>query len=891
MDVSSGTSEPGSLLTTKHFIPPTRPDLVSRPRLLERLDDSRHRKLTLVSAPAGFGKTTLLSEWINRGKAGSRIAWLALDERDSDPIRFLAYLVTALLNVEPHIAITRLAGLQSPPPLETLLVGVINEIAVLPDHLTLVLDDYHAIEAQPIHDGVTFLLDHMPPQMHVVISTRIDPPLPIARLRARGQLTELRADDLRFTVDEVTDLLNGVMGLNLSAADVNALEARTEGWIVGLQMASLAIQARLSQARFAKPGRDDVSGFIRAFSGSHRFILDYLVEEVLEQQSPEAQQFLLETSILARLTPPLCDFITDRDDSQSILQSLAAANLFLVPLDEERRWYRYHHLFADLLLSRLEQSRPDQVPILHRRATAWYVQRGSIAEAVSHALAAADFDQAADLVEDIAWDVLIRGEMATLLGWLHALPEGLVRSRPRLAILSAWALSFTGQWDDAELHLQRVGGQQLQGEVAAVRAYVAGARGDVPGTISLAEQALEHLPEENLFLRSLVTLSLGIAHFSHGQPTAAIRSLTRAIALSRQVGQPYLTLAATATLGHVHGIRGSLRRALETYQEALPMGRPCQGRPVPFAGISHVGIAEVLYEWNDLDGALRHAQQGVKLTELGGFTVYQLAGYARLVEVSQAQGDLPRASEVIGKAERLVQGRDYPYMRSVIAALRVRLWLARGNLAAASRWAREHSSRPGQELNLAREVEQIAQARVLIATGKPDEAQAVLTRLLQAAETGGRMARAIEVLTLQTLAFQAQGHMDQALSALERALYLAEPEGYVRTFVDQGEPMAGLLRRALSRGIAPDYAARLLAAFDEEAAPISPALESLVEPLTERECEVLRLIVAGFSNAEIAQELVIAVSTVKSHINHIYGKLDIESRTQAVARARELKLL
>ena len=874
------------LLTTKLYIPPPRPDLAPRPRLIERLNAGLHHKLIFISAPAGFGKTMLLSEWTHqrggRVTPPLQVAWVSLDKSDNDPARFWAYFVAALQTVQANVGEATLAALRSPqpPPIEILLTGLINEIAAIPAPFVLALDDYHLIEAQPIHEALTFLLDHLPPQMHLVIATRADPPLPIARLRARGQLTELRADDLRFTVEEATGLLNEVMGLNLSAADMNALEARTEGWIVGLQMAALSMR-----------GRKDVSAFIKAFSGSHRFVLDYLVEEVLDQQPGDVQEFLLRTSILERMTAPLCDVITDRDDSQSILESLEAANLFLVPLDDERHWYRYHHLFSDLLCSRLEHTQPNQVPTLHRQASEWYEQNGLIAEAVGHALAASDFERATRLIERAAWSMLARCEMATLLGWLDALPDDLVRSRSQLGILRAWALAITGQWDDVEACLSSMALSSVEGEAAAVRAYIAGVRGDVPRTIQLAQQAQEQLPRDNLFLRSQAVLSLGIAYFSNGEPVAASRALSEAITLSQAAGQTYVTLAAMMALGHVQEKQGLLRQAAHTFHEALELAAVHGARPLPVAGMAYVGLAEVLYEWNDLDGALRHAMEGIRLTKLGGFTSYLLAGYARLVQAYQARGEVKRALEVLGKAEQLVRRHDYAYMRGVIAGLRARLWVVQGNLTPASQWAQARRVSSVDELDSAGEIEQMTVARVLIAQDRSSEALELLTWLLEAAQVVERMESVIKIMTLKTLAFQAQGNLDGALSVLEQALSLVEPEGYVRTFVDEGEPMARLLRHALSQGIAPNYVAKLLAAFGEEVQVTPSAMKSLIEPLSERELEVLRLIVAGLSNPEIARELVIAVSTVKSHVNHIYGKLGVESRTRAVARARELGLL
>jgi LuxR family maltose regulon positive regulatory protein len=870
------------LLKTKLHIPTIRSELVSRPRLVERLDEGFRRgcKLTLVSAPAGSGKTTLLSEWATQCR--QPVAWVTLDEGDNDPFRFFAYLLATLQRIGPDIGQTAQVMLQAPqpPPPESLLTSVINDIADTPQPFILVLDDYHVIEAKPIHEALAFLLDHLPSQMHLVLTTRADPPLPIARLRGRGQLSELHAADLRFTRNEVTAFLNEVMKLDLSAEHVAALERRTEGWIVGLQMAALSIR-----------GRKDISGFVEAFSGSNRFILDYLVEEVLEQQPGDVQEFLLKTSILKRMTAPLCDLITDRDDSQSILESLEAANLFLVPLDDERCWYRYHHLFADLLHHHLQREKPDLVPRLHRRASEWYEREGLITEAVGHALTCGDFERAAYLIQEAGWATFTRGEMTTILGWIAALPHHVVWANPQLGVLHAWAMAKSGELDGAEHSLREFDGDGFRGEVTAVRAYVAGVRGDLTQAVELSQRALALLSAENLVVRAIVAQNLGVAYHWNGDPAAAIRALTEAIALSHAAGQSFQTLTAMAILGRAYEMQAALRQAMETYQEALKLGCGGDRRPAPFACMAYVGMASVLYEWNDLDAAKQHALEGVRLSKLGGFIAYQVSGHDLLARVCEAQGDRDSALKNIEQADRLGQGSDYALVTALVTDLRVRLWLAQGNLMAAARWAQERQLQPADELDAASEIEETAVARTLVVQDRLDEALSLLASLLEAAQAAGRTADVIKVRALQALAFQAQGDEGRALSALEHALYLAEPEGYVRTFVDEGEPMARLLCRALAEGIASGYASRLLAAFGESPQATSPAVQGLVEPLTERELVVLRLVACGLSNREIARDLVVAVSTVKSHINHIYGKLGVKSRTQAVARARTLELL
>jgi LuxR family maltose regulon positive regulatory protein len=882
------------LLQTKLHTPLLRPGIVSRPRLIERLnaallqqDGGFTHKLTLISAPAGFGKTTLLGEWITHCRRP--VAWVSLDERDNDPAHFWAYFAAALRRAQVDVADVDQAMLQSSqvPPAGTILTSLLNQMAAASDSFILVLDDYHVIETPAIHEGLTFLIEHMPRQMHLVISTRIDPPLPIARLRGRAQLIELYQADLRFTSEEATDFLNQTMGLALSPEDVAALEKRTEGWIAGLQMAAISMR-----------GHDDTAGFVRAFTGSHRYILDYLSEEVLRQQSKDVRAFLLQTAILDRLSGALCDAVrssavkssTPLGNSQAILEHLERSNLFVVPLDDERRWYRYHHLFADLLRQRVQRETPDLVPDLHRRASAWYEEHGLVAEAIGHTLSAGDFERAANLIHQAGWVTFTRGEMTTILGWVASLPGDLVRSRPYIRVLNIWAMAKSGRLKDVEASLEGIDARQFQGQVAAVRAYLAGVRRDLPRAVELAHQALHHLPEEDLLLRAIVTQNLGVAYHWSGDSAAAVRTLTRAVELSRAAGQPFQALTGLAILGRAHEMQASLRQAMETYENALELSSKAGLQPVPFACMAHVGMAGPLYEWNDLDGARRHATEGIRLSELGGFVAYQLFGNVRLAQVHEAQGDRDGALDALLKAEQLSQRADYALVAALAIELRVRLWVAQGDHAAAARWIGEYRFASMGELDAAEEIEHMAVARVLIAHNDPASALRLLARLLDAAQAGERRESTIRLLVLQALAFQAQGDVDPALAALGRALSLAEPEGYVRTFLDEGEPMALLLRQALSRDIFSNYIARLLAAFNEESAS-SPGMDALVEPLTEREMDVLRLIVAGLSNPDIAEELFIAVSTVKSHVNHIYGKLGVENRIQAVERARTLGLV
>ena len=952
-----------NLLSTKLVVPPARAQLVLRPRLFERLEKGLRGKLTLIAAPAGFGKTTLLSAWRMTDRGSEMpFAWVSLDPGDNDPLLFWSYVLTAIDTVVPGAGTQALALLQSPqpPPIEHILTSMLNAFGVLSAgkpgrDIALVLEDYHVVTEPAIHTALAWLLDSLPAALHLVIITRADPTLPLARLRARGDLTEIDADDLRFTPEEGGAFLNEIMGLDLAHGELDALEARTEGWIAGLQLAALALR-----------DRRDPAGFIRTFSGNNRYIIDYLAAEVLERQSARIQTFLLHTSILDRMCGSLCDAVlhpasseeadianvegitparldmSSRDlsglgdtSSQSMLEELERANLFVVPLDEERDWYRYHQLFADVLRLRLARSATGStISALHERASRWYEEEGLIPEAMQHAFDMADSTRAVRLMEQNGLGFIVGGQVQTALGWLGRLPETVLRTRPLLCIYHALALLFTNDLAAAEARLRNaeecIGPetspaevQNIQGYSAAIRANIALYMGDLAGCVAQGEQVLRLLPETEVIARTTAQLHVARAFRVTGDVrVASERRAFAAVGPIRATGSLFGTHGAIVNMALLQEMQGRLREAAATYHELdrlVPSRDELEG--LPGSPAYYVGLGDLHREWNDLDAAGEYLVQAMERlpNTLTVDAEYVTRGYIALARLQQARGEYAEAQATLATFADLAHRRGLvPHLITRGAAAQAQLALAAGNLSAAVAWAESSGLHADDEIFFSREAEYLVLARIWIAQAVSGSAgdflpQALylLDRLMTDASAKARMSSVLEMLVVRALALQAQGNVPDALSTLVRAVEAGAREGYVRRFVDEGAAMLSLLQAVDAGALAgaPGYVDLLLSAFVGEqgtgarpvateshgrlvtGAPLRSPRSALEEPLSERELEVLRLIARGRSNAEVAQALVIAVSTVKTHTNSIFSKLGVTSRTQAIARAHDLQLI
>jgi LuxR family transcriptional regulator, maltose regulon positive regulatory protein len=885
------------LLSTKFYVPSVRPNQIIRPRLDDLLNEGLEKTLILVSAPAGYGKSTLVSRWLK--ETGIPSAWLSLDAGDNDPVRFLRYLITALQPVAPGIGdnLPDLPQAARPAQFENILNLMTNELASNADQFVLVLDDFHLVNSEAVINIVFYLIEHLPYHKHLALLTRIDPSLPLSRLRVRNQLVDIRADQLRFTRDEIAAFLNDMMGLKLSAEDLSAIEARTEGWIAGLQLAALSMQTSR-----------DVHGFVSAFTGSHHYVVDYLVEEVLRLQPKKVSDFLLQTSILDHMCGPLCEFVIEAGaegaaDGQAMLETLEKMNLFVIPLDNERRWYRYHHLFADVLRKRLEQQPPRLLSELHQHASIWYEQNGLVAEAINHSLAGGDHDRAIRLIAQNGPILLIGGELNALSNWIKAI-ESHSRTHPMILIIKAWLFILTGHHERSEEMLQTaeklIPSSELnneiswmQGAITTGRSYRSFMIGDMNLTATYARQAVECLTDADLTSRSIrgIAISLlGEASLMNGELEEARQACEEAKRISQAAGDTHVVIIINSALGRIFIEQGLLHQAAEIFEETLQIATRPDGKMLVSAGETYVEFSQVSYEWNDLEKATEQVNSCLAICRQWGQETFEATGFVMMARLEWLRGNMKATLKNMNVAEKMTKEHKFAFKY----ALRVKyglvcLWLAQGNLEQASRIVQENGITAKDDIPYLREMEYLALLRLLVAREDYENSLVLSQRLLQKAEAGQRTGRLIETLVLQALIFQGAGDPDRALATLQKALALARPEGYVRTFLDEGEPMVRLLHLARSRQIETAYVTDLLSATPEAAGHVqSPAPQN--EPLTAREIEVLKLIEAGYSNQEIAGKLFISFTTVKRHISNIYTKLDARNRTQAVAVAKELKL-
>ncbi len=886
------------LISTKLHMPQYRREMVPRPRFQDQLTEARTNRLLLISAPAGFGKTSLLSQWLAEQR--NTTAWITLDRSDNDLARFLRYLSSGIQQAAPGTGTTVIDILNSPqaetPEIEPLLTLLINDLAEAANDIFIVLDDYHIIENINIHRGISFFIENMPNQVHLVISTRSDPPLPLARWRARRQMLEIRGDDLRFSSAETGELIKMLTEHELSADELNILGEKTEGWAAGLQMAALSLL-----------GKSDIAGYIKTFSGSNRYIMDYLVEEVLHSQTKETEAFLLQTSILERLNSQLCEAVTGQPGGQQQLENLENENMFLIPLDDRRQWYRYHRLFADLLSIRLQESQPELVTELHLRAARWFENNDYLTEAITHALASGNQMYTAKLVEKAAIELITRGELSTLTHYHELLPKEITSARPVLCVYFSWNFIFTGRIPESELLLDQAEtilngeppdeqNKDLRGNIEVQRAFAADIRGDIPGAIELLNKADEHLAKTNYLMRSVIPFIRARAYRLNGDMVKTNEQLREVARLARESGNIMTLATATYDLASTWKIEGKLRQAAALYEETLKTATEKKARRFGTVAKIDAGMSDLRREWNDLAAAGRDVQEAIAGMKLWRNPTDLVIANMMQARIQQAQGDLDGALASVEKAEQIKQKATvFEPIGTMLETDRVKLWLNRGNTAAVNDWLEKHQTTDNQPA-LLRELEELTRARVFLAQGKLPQALRILDNIEQGAEGGGRFGRLIEILIMKALADKTQGESDKAITSLAKALYLAEPEGYLRSFIDEGKPMAELLYTLRHRQlmhpheyqIGKDYLSKLLAAFPETH---KPGNTGLFEELSSREMEILRLLAEGKTNKQIAGELIISPGTVKAHTANIYRKLDAVNRTQAIALAREHKLL
>jgi LuxR family maltose regulon positive regulatory protein len=869
------------VLSTKLNMPVSRGNVVARSRLINQLNadlwaaDGFARRLTLISAPAGYGKTTAAMEWLANLQA--KVLWISLDEQDNDPVRFMIYLVAAFQQVDEKIGIRtmELLGSPQPPRAETLITLLINDLAGKANPLVLALDDYHFIQNTSIHELVAFLLEHQPAQVHQVILTREDPLLPVSRLLSRGQASELRQDDLRFTPGETADFLNRTMGMNLTREDIDSLQRRTEGWVAGLQFAALSMQ-----------GQEDLHKFVQYFAGSNRYILDYLFEEVFNRQAADVQEFLIRTSILNQLTAELCDQVAELSDSQSLLEALERSNLFIIPLDLSREWYRYHRLFRDLLRHNLQIHPNVNINDLHLRASRWYEKNGYHADAVHHALAASEWDLARDLVHGMCDGMIKRGEIVTLIGWLKRFPEQVVRADPELCLDYIWTLILTGHNEMAEMllaHAEQTTTDlpQYHGSLLSARAFLARTSGDIPATIELSERALKLIPKEDMSTRGILAVNLGITYWHTGQMEKSAQALGEAQIAAQESGNTYALLSALIFLGRIQAVCGNLHAAARIFQQAIE-----KGKSAPIVGLAHLDLGAVYYEWNDLKSCREHVVQGQQINAMSENIEFLIAGYMIQTRLERALGNSNAVRQTLEKIQELEQSHYVPeptLNRS--RALQAEMALRQGDLLGAEHLLDQMNADVDAH-PFCRFIGLVGE-RLLIAQSDKRAAARRLRKKADKAAQADWVYTGIVIKILESTAVESEG---SSLELLSETLVQSHPEGYIRAYADQGQILVPILTEAARRGINPEYVGKILAAIGEEADRAASSAE-LVEPLSEREIEVLRLVSAGLSNREIAAKLYLSPGTIKTHVHNICGKLGVTNRTQAVMHARDLKII
>ncbi len=886
------------LLETKHFVPRWRNSLVSRPRLVERLAGGESSALTLISVPAGFGKTTLLAEWLATPGA-PRAAWVSLDSGDNDPAIFWVYLVSSLQAVVPDVGTTAMALLRStqPPPIESVLTTLINDLASESDAVAIVLDDYHVITAEPVHRGIAFLTEHLPSHVRLVIASRSDPPLPLSRLRGRGELTEFRATDLRFTADEAASFLNTAMGFDLPVATVQALEQRTEGWITGLQLAAISMR-----------GEKDVAGFVEEFAGTTRYVVDYLVDEILQRQDEETNAFLLATSILERFNGALCDAVTGRSDSRAMLEHLERGNLFLVPLDDRRNWFRYHHLFADVLRAHLRDERANEESLLHARAGAWFAERGLFSEAIGHAFAAKDFSTASQLIERAEPFMRQSRQEATLLRWYKQLPPTVIDSRPVLSVGYAFALLSNGELADVDRLLRhaedltrshpREDGAyaHLQGEIAVASAGLCLATGHLADSAEYARRTLQLIGEDDHFWRGAASAILGLILWSDGNLDEAFPLYAAGMSSLERAGYISDAIGGSTALADIRMTQGRPDDALAILECGLRLAVEHGAPELRGTADMLTGISEIQLERGELDAAEATLQRSRNQGEHTGFPRHPWRWRLAMARLSEARGEVKQAFSLLDEAQRVYVSDFHPDARP-IAAWRALLHMRNDGLNDAVRWAEQAQLSLAEQPSYLHEFEHLTYARLLIAQGSArasteriEQANQLLECMLEQARAGGRTGNVLDILIALAVAGDVAGDDRHADSFLREALVIAEPIRYVRAFTVEGDVMRVMLRSIAAGGSGAGYAGRLLNSFGSVRDALAP-MAQLPGQLTGRELEILRLIATGMSNEEIANQLFISHSTVKRHIANAYGKLGVTSRAGAIARLHELELI